>query len=147
VTINELCAACGRLSRGFGFQRKLDRKLPRYPACSLACVGRIEKFVDVRGMLMMTDMEKEAIFQARRPFYEALVKIGAQSAFEKLSADQIDSIIAAVWDGLRASMTQQSAAGNIPFPLGGVPTGQAPPARAASPSAPKWELPDDEIPL
>lgn len=94
---------------------------------------------------MMTDMEKEAIFQARRPFYEALVKVGAQGAFEKLSADQIDSIIEAVWDGLRASMAQQSAAGNIPFPLGGTPTGQAP--QRAQPARRREDLLDDEIPF
>lgn len=62
----------------------------------------------------LTQMELDAVRAARRPMYEALVKIGIDHAFEHCTAEQIDSVIEAVWNGLRASMQQQSARGEMP---------------------------------
>lgn len=81
-------------------------------------------------------MEREAIRAARRPLYDALVRIGRvriktvdmgdlpgsrydeiplTAAFDGLSAADIDSIIESVIAGFRASMTQASARGEVPF--------------------------------
>jgi hypothetical protein len=60
-------------------------------------------------------MEKTAIRAARQSLYDALVKIGVESAFNDCSGEQIDSVIEAVWNGLRASMHQLSARGEIPI--------------------------------
>jgi hypothetical protein len=62
----------------------------------------------------LTHMEREAIVAARQALYDALVKIGVAEAFNDCSAEQIDSVIEAVWSGLRASMQQQSARGEVP---------------------------------
>jgi hypothetical protein len=62
-----------------------------------------------------TVMEMEAVKAARLPLYNALVAIGIEAAFDGLSATQIDGIIMAIWDGVRASMHQQSARGDVPF--------------------------------
>ena len=71
----------------------------------------IEEIEELAGL---THMEKEAIKTARQSLYDALVKVGIESAFDNCTAEQIDSIIEAVWNGLRASMHQQSARGDIP---------------------------------
>jgi hypothetical protein len=59
-------------------------------------------------------MEKEAIKDARQALYDALLKIGIADAFNDCSAEQIDAVIEAVWNALRASMHLQSARGEIP---------------------------------
>ena len=64
---------------------------------------------------MLTYMEKEAISEARRPLYEALIELGIADAFNDCTAEQIDSVIEAVWNGLRASMHLQSAKGDMPI--------------------------------
>jgi hypothetical protein len=63
----------------------------------------------------LTYMEREAIRAARRALYDALVGIGVADALDNCTAEQIDSVIEAVWNGLRASMQQQSARGEIPI--------------------------------
>ena len=65
-------------------------------------------------MAGLTFMECEAIKAARQPLYDALVKIGVADAFDDCTAEQIDGLIEAVWSGLRASMHQQSAKGQVP---------------------------------
>ena len=60
-------------------------------------------------------MEREAVKAARQSLYDALVKIGVEAAFNDCTAEQIDSVISAVWDGLRASMHRQSAKGDVPI--------------------------------
>jgi hypothetical protein len=64
---------------------------------------------------MKTEMERVAIRAARLPLYDGLVKLGIDSAFDSCTAAQIDELIESVWDALRASMQQQSAAGEIPI--------------------------------
>jgi hypothetical protein len=60
-------------------------------------------------------MEQEAIRAARQSLYDALVKIGIADAFNNCTADEIDGVIEAVWNGLRASMHLQSAKGEVPW--------------------------------
>lgn len=60
-------------------------------------------------------MEREAIKAARRPLYDALLRIGRADAFQTCAAEEIDSVIEAVWAGLRASMSRQSARGDVPW--------------------------------
>jgi hypothetical protein len=64
-----------------------------------------------------TDMEAQAIKDARRPLYEALLRIGIVNAFDNCSAAEIDYVIETVWDSVRASMQTQSRLGAIPVPL------------------------------
>ena len=64
---------------------------------------------------ILTAMEREAIKFARRNLYEALVKIGRAEAFNDASADEMDGVIEAVWNGCRESMQQQTAAGEVPW--------------------------------
>ena len=69
-------------------------------------------------MNSITDMEAQAIKDARQPLYEALVRIDVADAFNGCSSTQIDFIIETIWDAVRASMQTQSALGAIPVPLG-----------------------------
>jgi len=62
----------------------------------------------------LTQMEKDAIKEARLPLYNSLVAAGVAESFNNLSAEQIDVIIRACWDGCRASMHRQSALGELP---------------------------------
>ena len=64
---------------------------------------------------MLTYMEKEAISEARRPLYEALIELGIADAFNDCTAEQIDRLIETIWNALRASMQRQSARGEIPI--------------------------------
>jgi hypothetical protein len=74
------------------------------------------KITPPKGVIdMKTEMEREAIKAARRAVYDCLVKLGIESAFDNCTAVQIDGLIEAVWDALRASMQQQTAAGAIPI--------------------------------
>lgn len=66
-------------------------------------------------MAGLTAMEQEAIRAARRPLYDALVRIGRADAFNACTPEEIDSVIESVWAGLRASMSQQSARGDVPW--------------------------------
>ena len=63
----------------------------------------------------LTFMEREAIRAARQSLYDALVEIGISAALDHCTAEQIDHLIESVWNGLRASMHQQSAKGEIPI--------------------------------
>lgn len=179
-----ICALCWHSGRGYGFQLRLDQALPHYAACSMACLDGIAALTDNFGridMQQITDMEKEAIFEARRAMYKALVKCGSvdveidsypgehpqkittdiivSNIFASLSAEQIDSIIVAVWDQLRATMQRLSAQGNVPFPLSvgatspssnGASTSTAAPLASSPPplaTGRRREELDDEIPF
>lgn len=63
----------------------------------------------------VSEMEHNAIASTRRNLYDALVDLGVSHAFENCSTEQIDYLIEAVWNGLQASMRQQSAKGGVPF--------------------------------
>lgn len=63
----------------------------------------------------LTDMERSAIKDARQLFAVALTENGLMSAFMNCSPQQIDQVIAAAWEGCRASMQRMSACGDIPL--------------------------------
>ncbi len=66
-------------------------------------------------MIDKTDMEKQAIKEARRPLAEVLAELNLMPAFEKRTPEEIDRIIEACVDGYQDSMIRQAEAGQIPF--------------------------------
>ena len=66
-------------------------------------------------MIDKTDMEQQAIKDARRFFAEALTELGLMEAFHDRSAAEIDQIIEACVDGFQDSMLRQSRLGDVPF--------------------------------
>ena len=70
---------------------------------------------EIKELSGLTHMEREAVKAARQSLYNALVKIGVADAFDHCTAEQIDGVIEAVWNGLRASMHLQSARGDMPI--------------------------------
>lgn len=122
------CALCYREGCGLLFQllrpgtgKRRKSPSPTYDACSIICQDAIANLVSKgkTGKMpegsKLTDMERQAIKDARQQFYEALCACGCEAAFDKKSAEQIDSVIEAVWAGVRASMQRQSATGAVPF--------------------------------
>ena len=66
-------------------------------------------------MIDKTDMEQQAIRDARQFFAEALTELGLMEHFHARSPDNIDQIIEACVDGFQDSMQRQSLAGDVPF--------------------------------
>ena len=96
-----------------------------FPCCSPQCVDVVADYIttavqtfiawEIKELSGLTHMEREAVKAARQSLYDALVKIGIADAFDDCTAEQIDSVIEAVWNGLRASMQLQSAKGGMPI--------------------------------
>lgn len=63
----------------------------------------------------MTDMEAQALRDARHGFAAAADEIGVLGAMAPLPAEAIDRLIYAAACGFNASMQRQSACGGIPF--------------------------------
>ena len=61
-------------------------------------------------MIDKTDMETQAVKEARRFFAEALKELGLMPSFQNRSAQEIDQVIEACVDGFQESMRKQVAA-------------------------------------
>ena len=112
-----LCAVCGRQDRGFGYTHELrfDR-YPSYRFCSMRCLDAGSALAGRNnGMIDKTDMEQQAIRDARRFFAEALTELGLMQPFHDRSAADIDRLIEACIDGFQDSMQRQAMNDDVPF--------------------------------
>jgi hypothetical protein len=91
------CAICCRQAKGFGYVYQLQHELYQtYRFCSLRCQGAGAAIAGRHGAVIdKTDMEQQAIKDARRPFAEALTELGLMEHFFDLSGEQIDQLIEA----------------------------------------------------
>ena len=67
------------------------------------------------GMIDKTDLEKQAIRDARRHLAEVLAELGLMEPFFDRSADDIDRIIEACVDGFQSAMQRRALDDEIPF--------------------------------
>jgi len=119
TNLQQVCAVCGRqATEPFQWASMV------FLCCSADCARTIAKLIrsaiegfiteEIGVLAGLTYMECEAVKAARQSLYDALVRIGVEAAFNDCTAEQIDSVIEAVWNGLRESMQLQSARGEIP---------------------------------
>lgn len=132
---NGYCVMCGMQARGFVVQfnpnvhlkpvktandvRLKQGPFPQYACCGLLCSEVALKLVTMGKGIMpantITQMEQQAIRDAKTQVFEALTEIGAVEAFNDQPAQNMEYLIYKIWTGLRASMKRQSDAGEIPF--------------------------------
>jgi Family of unknown function (DUF6511) len=111
------CAICCRQAKGFGYVHQLRHDLyATYRFCSLRCLNAGAAIAGRQnGVIDKTEMEQQAIKNARRPFAEALTELGLMEHFFDLSAEQIDQLIEAAVDGFQESMRRQALNDDLPF--------------------------------
>jgi hypothetical protein len=111
------CAICCRQAKGFGYVHQLrPDRYPTYRFCSLRCQGAGAATAGRHGgVIDKSEMEREAIRDARRPFAEILTELGLMEHFVDLSAEQIDQLIEAAVDGFQQSMQCQALNDDVPF--------------------------------
>ena len=68
-----------------------------------------------KGVIDKTEIEKQAIKDARRNFAEALTELGLMAPFHDRSAEEIDRLIEACVDGFQESMQRRALNDDIPF--------------------------------
>src|SRR5918999_4270377 len=113
------CAICRREARGFGYVHQLrPDQYPIYQFCSLRCLDAGAAIARRHGgVIDKTDMEQQAIRDARRPFAEALTELGLMQHFFDLSAERIDQLIEAAIDGFQESVQRQTLNEDVPWDL------------------------------
>jgi hypothetical protein len=106
------CAICGRQSRGHLYCHLLRRdRFPGYAFCSRTCADLgIALARENNGVIDKTQMEIQAIKEARRFLAETLTELGLLAPFYDRSAAEIDRIIEACVDGFQDAMRRQAAA-------------------------------------
>jgi hypothetical protein len=106
-----VCALCGREARGFGYcHRLLWDRYPHHRFCSMRCLDAGAALAKrMNGMIDKTDLEKQAIKDARRNFAEALTEFGLMAPFHDRKAAEIDRLIEACIDGFQESMQRLAA--------------------------------------
>jgi hypothetical protein len=109
------CALCGVApARGFYYQRP-GGEAQKWHACSMQCLDGVKRLVDIGAMALKTEMERQAVRDARRQFAEALTRHGLMEPFFNQPGEVIDALIEAAIVGFQASMQRQSASGEIPY--------------------------------
>lgn len=117
VSAGFLCQLCKR-------EATIWAAVPEEPkpreACCKECLAAIDIVLDEWGgeALMahnLTAMERQAVKEARDQFFAELKTQGIADRFTDCSADQMDSVIKAIWEGLQKSMRRQAGNGDIPF--------------------------------
>jgi hypothetical protein len=89
---------------------------PTFWFCSLRCLNAGAAIAGRHGgVIDKTDMEQQAIKDARRPFAEALTELGLMQHFFDLSAEQIDQLIEAAVDGFQEAMQRQALNDHVPW--------------------------------
>ncbi len=108
------CGVCGREGRGFGYVHELGwARFPHYRFCSMRCLEAGSALaLRNNGMIDKTEIETQAIKDARRFFAEILGELGLLAPFHDRSAAEIDRVIEACVDGFQDSMQRQCAARN-----------------------------------
>ncbi len=112
---HNVCDLCAHEARGFAFQK--SRNHVEHFLCSIECQDAVYRLYLDGGLGMLktpTEMEKQAISDARQPLYEALVKIGKAEVMDHFTKEDVLTIIEAAWDGVRESM-QRQIGDEIPF--------------------------------
>ena len=111
------CAICRREARGFGYVHQLRAdQYPTYQFCSLRCLDAGAALAGRHGgVIDKTDMEQQAIKDARLPFAEALTELGLMEHFFDLSAERIDQLIEAAVDGFQDLMQRQALHDDVPW--------------------------------